>query len=546
MLTSTGAATRYRAFANVTSLVAGNDTYTVANVQTGRGDDRFAGWSLVVAYQDASQAMHRVSVYDGLGTVDATHTFSTNIAPFYTPASGAVVTKTGLLAFEGDAGLQTEVATFNGTALTDSLEHAEQPRELVDDRRRRLHERPQPLVQQHAGHGHRRLQQHRAAGQPPELGDAGVLLDPGPVRPVRAVARLRRGPGVQHERPEHRRHRPRRLDADRQPRQLGRHADDHLRVPVAALRRLRQQLRDIPGATGGTYTLGPDDVGSTIRVVVTAVNGAGSSTRRPRPPPARSASSRRATSRVPAVSGVTQDDQTLTTTLGGWSGTGPLDYDVQWQRCDASGNNCADIAGATAWSYVLTGADIGSTIRSEVTASNAAGSATAHSVPTGTVDPVAPVNTAAPALSGVARDGQTLSASTGTWTGTDPIAYTYQWQRCDAGGGNCADIAGETGSSYDLAAADIGHSVRVQVTGTNVAGHATASSSPTTAVIPDPPANTVAPALSGTAQDGSTLTLERRHLERHRPARLRHRVAALRRRRRQLRRIAARPARPTR
>ena len=157
---------------------------------------------------------------------------------------------------------------------------------------------------------------------------------------------------------------------------------------------------------------------------------------------------------------------------------------------------------------MLTGADIGSTIRSEVTASNAAGSATAHSVPTGTVDPVAPVNTVAPALSGVARDGQTLSASTGTWTGTDPIAYTYQWQRCDAGGGNCADIAGETGSSYDLAGADIGHSVRVQVTATNVAGHATASSSPTTAVIPDPPANTVAPALSGTAQDGSTLTLD--------------------------------------
>ena len=135
---------------------------------------------------------------------------------------------------------------------------------------------------------------------------------------------------------------------------------------------------------------------------------------------------------------------------------------------------------------MLTGADIGSTIRSEVTASNAAGSATAHSVPTGTVDPVAPVNTAAPALSGVARDGQTLSASTGTWTGTDPIAYTYQWQRCDAGGGNCADIAGETGSSYDLAAADIGHSVRVQVTGTNVAGHATASSSPTTVGHPRP------------------------------------------------------------
>ena len=71
VLTSTGTATRYRAFANVTALPsAGNGTYTVADVQTGRGDDRFAGWSLVVAYQDATQDVHRVSVYDGLGTVE--------------------------------------------------------------------------------------------------------------------------------------------------------------------------------------------------------------------------------------------------------------------------------------------------------------------------------------------------------------------------------------------------------------------------------------------------------------------------------------------
>ena len=79
--------------------------------------------------------MHRVSVYDGLGTVDATHTFSTNIAPFYTPASGTVATKTGLLAFEGDAGLRRDgdVQRHRAHRLD---QHAQQPRELVDDRRR--------------------------------------------------------------------------------------------------------------------------------------------------------------------------------------------------------------------------------------------------------------------------------------------------------------------------------------------------------------------------------------------------------------------------
>ena len=91
VLTSTGSATRYRAFANVTALLtaAGDGTYTVADVQAGPGHDRFAGWSLVVAYRDATAGLHRVNVYDGLGTVDATHTFSTDITPFYTPAEPA-------------------------------------------------------------------------------------------------------------------------------------------------------------------------------------------------------------------------------------------------------------------------------------------------------------------------------------------------------------------------------------------------------------------------------------------------------------------------
>ena len=195
--------------------------------------------------------------------------------------------------------------------------------------------RPNPVVQQHAGHGHRRLQQHRAARQPPELGDAGLLLGPGPLRPDRAVARLRRGPGRNTSRPDHRRHRPRRLDADRQPGQLERHADDHLRLPVAALRRLRQQLRRHPRATGSTYTLGPDDVGSTIRVVVTAVNDAGSSNPATSAPTGTIGQLAPANVTLPVVSGTQQDGQTLTTTLGGWNGTAPLDYDVQWQRCDS-------------------------------------------------------------------------------------------------------------------------------------------------------------------------------------------------------------------
>ena len=68
----------------------------------------------------------------------------------------------------------------------------------------------------------------------------------------------------------------------------------------------------------------------------------------------------------------------MTTTNGSWSGS-PTSYSYQWQDCDASGNNCTVIAGATLGSYVLTSGDVGDTIRAVVTASNAGGSGSASS-----------------------------------------------------------------------------------------------------------------------------------------------------------------------
>ena len=124
VLTSTSQPTRYRGFANVTSLVTGSGTYTVANVKAGTGQDRFAGWSLFVAYHDSTQKLRHVNVYDGLGTVDATHTFSTTIAPFQTPATGPVTTTTGLLSFEGDPGYATETMTLNGAPFSNAVNPA--------------------------------------------------------------------------------------------------------------------------------------------------------------------------------------------------------------------------------------------------------------------------------------------------------------------------------------------------------------------------------------------------------------------------------------
>ena len=132
---------------------------------------------------------------------------------------------------------------------------------------------------------------------------------------------------------------------------------------------------------------------------------------------------------------------------GNWNATGTPTYTYQWQRCDAAGNGCQDIPGATSSTYTPTAADVGGTVRVVVTATNAAGATSSVSAPIAVVA-APPVNTAPPTLPGPATAGQPLSADAGNWTGTGPVAHTYQWQRCDAAGNNCQDIAGATGSTY--------------------------------------------------------------------------------------------------
>ena len=86
------------------------------------------------------------------------------------------------------------------------------------------------------------------------------------------------------------------------------------------------------------------------------------------------------------------------------------------------------------------------------------------STTTGT--PSAPVNTVAPALSGDFFVGQTLTCSTGSWTGFPAPTYTYQWRNAGV------DIGGATSSTYVLQASDDGDSITCNVTATNASGSA--------------------------------------------------------------------------
>jgi hypothetical protein len=192
---------------------------------------------------------------------------------------------------------------------------------------------------------------------------------------------------------------------------------------------------------------------------------------------------------TPTISGTPQESSTLTASTGTWSNS-PTSYAYSWSRCDANGDNCAAVSGATANTYTSQSADVGHTLRVTVTATNADGSADATSAPTAVVSSAAaPGNTQAPTISGTTQVGSTLTAAKGTWTG-NPTGYTYAWGRCDQTGSSCADIGGAAAATYQLKQVDAGATLRVTVTATNSAGSTSATSVPTAVVQAPAPTTT--------------------------------------------------------
>jgi hypothetical protein len=201
---------------------------------------------------------------------------------------------------------------------------------------------------------------------------------------------------------------------------------------------------------------------------------------------------------APVISGSTSLGSVLTTTNGTWTSLTALTYTYQWYR------GATLITSATNQTYTLVVADSAASITCKVTATNILGSnvATSNAITAQTYS--APSNTVAPAITGTAQEGQTLTCSTGTWTGNPTPTYTYQWKR------NGSNIGSATNSTYVLVTADVGQSIKCTVTATNFIGSASADSNtvtPTSSTDADAQAFITAAAITDPTQQAAINTL---------------------------------------
>ena len=272
---------------------------------------------------------------------------------------------------------------------------------------------------------------------------------------------------------------------------------------------------DITGATDSTYTLAAADEGKTIKVKVSFTDDAGNDeTLTSGATAAVDAAPNSPATGAPAIAGTAQVGETLTADtsgIGDSDGLANVSYSYQWIRND--GTTDTDITGEADSTYTLVAEDEGKTIKVGVSfTDDAANEESLTSVATGAVAaaPNSPA-TGAPSISGTAQVGETLTAGTSGIADADGLAnvsYGYQWVANDES--TDTDIAGATDSTYTLAAADEGKTVKVKVSFTDDAGNDETLTSPATAAVdaaPNSPA-TGAPAIAGTAQVGETLTAD--------------------------------------
>ena len=175
---------------------------------------------------------------------------------------------------------------------------------------------------------------------------------------------------------------------------------------------------------------------------------------------------------LPTISGTARVGETLPASSAGISDAdGLANATYAWQWITNDGTSDADISGATGATYTLTASEAGKTIKVRVTFTDDGGTEETLVSATTTAVTVNNAPTGLPTISGTARVGETLTASSAGISDADGLTNaTYAWQWITNGGTSDTDIAGATAATYMLTAAEEGKTVKVRVTFTDDAG----------------------------------------------------------------------------
>jgi surface antigen len=198
---------------------------------------------------------------------------------------------------------------------------------------------------------------------------------------------------------------------------------------------------------------------------------------------------------APSVVGTPQVDKTLTAKAGTWSKTGAT-YVYQWLA------NAKAIPGASASTYIPTAAQVGAVFTVKVTAKKSGfKSGASVSKPTAATVPGTMAVTGEPVISGIAKVGAVLTASTPSWS---PAPTTSKWAWYADG----KYVSGVSSPTLTLQPALLGKVIRVVATGSR-AGYtdAPARSAVTSPVGPEKLSVAKEPALAGSSHVGRAMTV---------------------------------------
>lgn len=109
----------YHCYKNITSLAQANGKfarYTIADLVTQtNANNRFGGWTIVIAYRNDLETLKNLTVFSGVANVSTTSTpVQVDISGFLTPPTGPVSLEMGVVAYDGDRGFVQDSLYFNG------------------------------------------------------------------------------------------------------------------------------------------------------------------------------------------------------------------------------------------------------------------------------------------------------------------------------------------------------------------------------------------------------------------------------------------------